>query len=123
MNDSTVSLHSTIPVPQHIEPSIDFWEVLRSFDNQSLWRSFHCHGDGKWIHQGLLAGTLVIVHEGSYMVEVANDVCSAAFMIYCQRTKQKAKGVVAEKSRDADNYRGEILGGLIVQLVLRAASQ
>ena len=57
------------------------------------------------------------------MVEVANDVCSAAFMIYCQRTKQKAKGVVAEKSRDADNYRGEILGGLIVQLVLRAASQ
>jgi hypothetical protein len=34
-----------------------------------------------------------------------------------------ARGSVVEKSPDADNYRAEILGGILVQLVLRAASQ
>ena len=35
----------------------------------------------------------------------------------------RAKGTVAEWSDSADNYRGEILGGIMVQLVLRAASR
>ena len=68
-------------------------------------------------------GSLVIVHDGSYMPKVAKDVCSAGFIIYCTATEQTAKGTVVEQSPDADNYRGEILGGSMVQLVLRAASQ
>jgi hypothetical protein len=57
------------------------------------------------------------------MVEVDKSVCSAGFMIYCTNTQYKAKGTVVEKSDQADNYRGEILGGLMIQLVLRAAAQ
>ena len=68
-------------------------------------------------------GSLVIVHDGLYMKYVGKDVCSAAFVIYNKVTKQRCKGSVVEKSKDADNYRPEILGGVVGQLVLRAASQ
>ena len=57
------------------------------------------------------------------MPEVDKEVCSAAVMIYCKVTKCRAKGSVVEKSADADNYRAELLGGLLVQLILKAASQ
>ena len=123
VDEMTVALHSVVAVPRPVTPATDFWEVLHSFSNQSLWRYFHCDGDGRWIHQGLLCGSLVIVHDGSYMVEVDKSVCSAGFMIYCKNTQHKAKGTVVEKSDQADNYRGEILGGLMIQLVLKAAAQ
>ena len=67
VSDAVVSLHSTASIPMPISPVVDFWEVLHSFPNQSLWRNFVCDGDGKWIHRGLVAGTLVIVSDGSYM--------------------------------------------------------
>ena len=116
-------LHSTLARYQAPEPVADFWEVLHSFENQSLWRYFHCDGDGKWIHWGLLMGYLVIAHDGSYMPEVSKEVCSAGFMIYCKVTKQQAKGSVVESSSSADNYRGEVLGCMMVQLLLRASLQ
>jgi hypothetical protein len=123
LDDMTVTLHCSITVPPPITPVTDFWEVLHSFDNQYLWKNFTCDRDGKWIHQGLLLGSLVIVHDGSYMPEVAKYMCSAAFMILCTYSDKCAKGVVAERSMGADNYRGEILGGIMVKLVIRAASQ
>ena len=63
-----------------------------------------------------------MVHDGSYMPEVTTEACSAAIYIYCQHTKKRAKGCIVEHTPDADNYRAELLGGLMTQLVLRAAS-
>jgi len=57
------------------------------------------------------------------MPNVSTEVCLAAFYIYCTNTKRKANGSVVECSSAAGNYRAEILGELVVQLVLRAASQ
>ena len=67
-------------------------------------------------------GTLIICHDGSYMVDLDHTSCSAAFLIYCRTTGNTAIGSVAERSDAADNYRGEILGALMIQLVLRAAT-
>ena len=106
-----------------IEVDTDFWAALRSFDNQSLWKNFQCDGDATWIHRGLILGTLVIVHDGSYMPLVSKTVCLAAFMTFDTHTDNWTKGVAVERSDNADNYRAKILGGLMVQLVLRAASQ
>ena len=47
VDDSTVTLHSKMEVACPIEVDTDFWVVLRSFDNQSLWKNFQCDGDGK----------------------------------------------------------------------------
>ena len=56
------------------------------------------------------------------MVDLDPEVCSAGYIIHCNQTNQTAIGSVVEKSSSADNYRGEILGGVMVQLVLRAAT-
>ena len=115
VDDMTVSLHSTAEIPATPEePSMSFWDALHSFENQSLWKYFRCDEDGKWIHRGLMLGTLVIVHDGLYMPHVDKQVCSAAFMVYCTRTKLRAKGTVVVRCADADNYRAEIFGRLVV---------
>ena len=41
----------------------------------------------------------------------------------CKVMKQQCKGSMVQKAKDVDNYCAEILGGAMVQLVLRAASQ
>ena len=56
------------------------------------------------------------------MVDLDPEVYSAGFVIHCNQTDQMTVGCVVEKSSSADNYRGEILGGLMVQLVLRVAT-
>lgn len=56
------------------------------------------------------------------MSEISTEILAAGVMIYCT-TGCQAKGAIAEFSSDADNYQGEILGGILIQLILRAASQ
>lgn len=123
IDTTRVHLHSSAPLPLPISVPTDFWTVLQSFENRSLWKYFKCDGDGSWITDGLRSGTLVCVHDGSYMVHLSRDVCSAAFVIHCTATGKRAVGSVVEQSDDASNYRGEILGGMMIQLVLRAASR
>ena len=86
VDDDTVILHSWVQEYQApaTAPS-NFWQVINNDGNQSLWRTLKCDGDGTWIGRGLLSGTILVAHDGSYMKEVAADVCSAAVMIYCTR--------------------------------------
>ena len=103
VNPSAVGLHSYAPLPTAPPTPTGFWDILHSFPNQGLWKYFHCDGDGTWIRRGLILGSLVIVHDGSYMPEVAKDVYSAAYMIYCTHTQQHAKGTVVDRSPSARN--------------------
>ena len=66
--------------------------------------------------------SLVIVHDSPSIQYVTQDICLATFVIYCKVTKQRCKGSVVKKSKDADNYRAQILGGVVVRLVLWEAS-
>jgi hypothetical protein len=100
----------------------NFWQAILNDGNQSLWRTLKYDGDGSWIGEGLLAGTLLVAHDGSYMKEMAADICSAAVMIYCTRTRQTCTCTIVKNSSSAGSYRGEILGAILAQLILRAAS-
>ena len=71
----------------------------------------------------MILGSLAIVHDGSYQEHISTQVSSAGVYIYCKITRKMAKCGVAEHSDDASNYRGEILGAIIAQLILRAASR
>ena len=57
------------------------------------------------------------------MQKVDPTVCSAAFTIVCTASGHSARGTVAERSDNADNYRAEALGAMCGLLVHRAASQ
>ena len=123
VDDDTVILHSWVQEyqAQAITPR-NFWQAIHNDGNQSLWRTLKCDGNGAWIGQGLLSGTLFVAHDGSYMKEVAADVCSAAVMIYCTRTQQTCTCTIVEQSPSAGSYRGEILGAILTQLILHASS-
>jgi hypothetical protein len=42
--------------------------------------------------------------------------------MYCRGTKQWLKASVTERSNDASNYKGKLLGAAVALLILRAAS-
>ncbi len=87
-----------------------------------MWVSLNYSGDGSWILDGMLAQSLIIIHDGSYMKEISPDICSAATMIYCLITWYWCKCTWAERSASSESYREEILGKIMTQLILNAAS-
>ena len=84
------------------------------------WDRFKCSGDGWWIRDALLDGTLVMVSDGSYMASRHIGACSGAFVLKCTRTKQKAMCAWAEVQKVSDNYRGELLGDIGFLSVIHA---
>jgi hypothetical protein len=70
----------------------------------------------------MLAQSLVIIHDGLYMKEVLPNISSVATMIYCTITKAQCKFTWAKQSTSAGSYHGEILGGVMTQLILNAAA-
>ena len=70
-----------------------------------------------------MRGSLLIRHDGSYMLMVANDVCLCAVVLHSTREDKYADVTWVERStkRSADNYRAEILGGCCAQLIVKAA--
>ena len=107
------------------EPSqpTGFLETLRSYPNQGMWREMRVDGDGEWILDALMEGTLDIAHDGSYQPELSKNVCSTAVLFRCRRSKRQLFTTFAEESPDASSYRSEILGAIAAQLILRAATR
>ena len=122
IDELTVSLHPTAfkYVPAATPQS--FLETLRSFENQSLWDHLVLDGDGEWIREGLLTGSLCIVSDETYQKDVSTHISLAGVQIYCMHKRLYAKVSVAEWSEAASNYRDKILGGLLILLLLRAAT-
>jgi hypothetical protein len=117
-----VFLHSLVPgfIPLH--PISGFEHVIKSFAHQSLWLSLDYDGDGSWILDGMMAQSLVITYDGSYTKEVSTHISLAATMIYCRIAKAQCKCTWAKQSASAGSYRGEIHGGIMMQLILNAAA-
>ncbi len=56
------------------------------------------------------------------MKEVSTHISLAATMIYCRFAKAQCKCTWAEQSASAGSYHGEILRGIMTQLILNAAA-
>jgi hypothetical protein len=91
LQEGQVFLHSLIPCFEPIHHVSGFKNVIRGFANQSLWVSLDYDGDGSWILEGMLAQSLIIIHDGSYMKEIPPIISSAANMIYCTIAKVQCK--------------------------------
>jgi hypothetical protein len=117
-----ILLHSTTPVYIPSSSVSGFEQTIMHFTNQSLWASLDYNGDGSWILGGMLAQSLIIIHDGSYMKEISPDICSAATMIYCLIARYWCKYTWTKHSASSGSYRGEILGMIMTQLILNAAT-
>ena len=85
--------------------NFNFWDELRSWPDQSLWRNFQCDSNGAWIGRGAMSGTLRMVYDGSYTSKDEPTICSVAFITTYMSTGQKTMGTIVEKSDFTDNYR------------------
>ncbi len=76
--------------------------------------------DGDWVVPAACNGSLIIVHDGSYMAHIDKSICSAAVVLLCTTTMKMGTIHTCEKSDpySASNYRGEILGGIIAGYIL-----
>ncbi len=99
-----VLLHSVVAAAIPSVASLDFETNLRSYGNETLWKSLDYDGDGSWILEGMINRSLIIIHDGSYMKEISPLISSAASMIYCTKTKKRCKCTWAEKSESAGSY-------------------
>ena len=120
---NVASLHSFVQFPHPVVTPTALWNVSKFFEHQTRWQQFHCDGDGEWIHLGLIMGPLTIMHNVFYIPKVAMDICWAEFFIYCKVTKIRCKSLKVERTKDSDDYQGEILGGLVVQVLLCVVAQ
>ena len=118
----TILFHSSWVIKSPSIPSQQptMRERINRQENQSLWTNLNMDGDGEWLYDALIGGTLEISHDGSYMNDLARDVCACGVVFHCTRTNKYADLTWAEQSTPqiATNYRGEILGGLATQLFL-----
>ena len=123
--DDKVRYHSSWPAtPTHSnQTTATIRNTMESQENQSLWTNLRMDGvdDREWIYTGLINGTLEIGHDGSYQPELANNICAGATVIHCPQTGNFAELTWVEKSdrKTATNYRGEILGAIATQLLIK----
>ena len=125
-NGATLRYHSSAPcwIPRAVDVPRTLRDNLNAWGNPSLWKTLRIDGNNcSWIFRGLMRGSLLIGHDGSYMPMVANNVCLCAVVLYCTPEDKYADVSWLERStkRSADNYRAEILGGCCTQLIVKAA--
>eukprot|EP00956_Cyclotella_meneghiniana_P011946 scaffold16843_cov51-Cyclotella_meneghiniana.AAC.2 len=127
--DESVTLHSVAPLEYDETDDADaaptLREVIGKYPNQSLWDHLDLGDDGgNWILDAIRMGTLVGVHDGSYKDKLCARTCSAGVVLFCTQQRRLATAACAERtdSRTASSYRGELLGGLLMSLILKAAS-
>jgi hypothetical protein len=78
MCDATVAVvHSTAPFPVSVPSHTTFHGRLAAYGNNSLWDNLSVDGDGEWIHEGIMSGSLCIAHDGLYMAKELYSLCSA----------------------------------------------
>jgi hypothetical protein len=82
-------------------------------------------GNGTWLVDAFTLGSLLMCHDGSYMPDMDPTRCSAATLFLCTSLGRLATTTYCEQtSLDvASNYRGELIGGVMATLVLRALSK
>ena len=108
-------------MPISLPPAVDFGTTLAGFGNPSLWQNLYYDGKGSWIQTGLIAGSICIAHDGSYMSEQSQELCLAGVVIYCRTSRQWLKAAAAISSALASNYRGELLGAVMALRIIQAA--
>ncbi len=97
-SDKTVCLHLAVASFVTQSKHMTFLKKLRNESNPSLWSSFECDGDGKWVYDELVHDTLIMMINGLYNKTIADDICLAGFVIKCSHSIQIAYGSWVKKS-------------------------
>ena len=71
-----------------------------------------------WIRHAIQKRTLVCVTDGSYIKQLCPHLCSAAVILECSQGRGRLILSFPEHSKNANAYRGELLGLMCIHLLL-----
>jgi hypothetical protein len=71
-----------------------------------------------WIREAISRGSLTAVSDGSYIRQLHPELCSAAMIMECQTTRNRIVVSFSEQCKQANAYRGELLGLMAIHLLL-----
>ena len=126
-SDSLITLHSQslLDCPTTVPTSRSLHQILGRMSPCSFQNGLSLKGDGEWIFKAFERGSLLACHDGSFMPDKDGRRCSAAVVLLCQATGSIATVTYCETtSLDvASNYRGELIGGVAISIILLALSR
>ena len=90
------------------------------FNPRQMYEHSKFPNDGKEIAEAMRAGTLLVVTDGSYMVELSTRHASAAWVAECPATGAQCHGVlpVPGTEQEVNPYRAELTGLIAVRRAL-----
>jgi hypothetical protein len=108
--------------PSALQSRITWAETTEDMVKNPLWETFPADDGGEWMVEAYRRGSLIIVHDGSYMPEQDDKRCSAAVIFLCRVTGKFASATYCEltDNRTASNYRGELIGAFMATPLLHA---
>jgi hypothetical protein len=118
INITSHALKPSAKVPLH-----DFWTVIEGWGKLWIWENLKVVGDPAWLESSIKEKVCIAVTDGSYMVLMYPNICSAAFIFECTRSRERITGYFAEHSPDAESYRGELLGLMAIHLILKGVHE
>ena len=100
-----------------------FWEYLQQAGGVWMWENVTGNiRDVEWVATAMEQGSAVVASDGSFNPKQSTQVCSAGWIVYCRKTKQRIKGNMFEISVNAGSYQGELLGLVAVHTLAIAIS-
>ncbi len=109
---STACNAPTAPIPNSI------LAVLRKWGYTWLWEHMRVEGVMEWISEAIQDRSLVVVIDGSYIRQLHQNLCLAAFVVECAKGGGKIIRTFSESTLAANVYRGELLGLMAIHLLL-----
>ena len=100
-----------------------FWEYLGQAGGVWMWKNVAGNiRNVEWVATAMEQGTAVVASDGSFNPKQSTQVCSAGWIVYCRKTRNRIKGSMFEISVDAGSFRGELLGLVAVHTLAIAIS-
>ena len=105
----------------------NFWDFLSEWGGDWMWDNIftdqYSTRDLTWLVEGMKAGSLIFIADGSYNREKAAKISGTGWIICCKKTKRKIQGSFYEDSKAASSYRGELLGMCCLLLLATALEE
>jgi hypothetical protein len=114
---STTQTAAVTPVPATILKVLELW------GNTWLWENMSMSGETEWLHHSISDESLVAMTDCSYTRELYPNLCSAAFVLECNKGQGRIVGSFSERLAVANAYQGELLGLMAIHLLLLSVNK
>jgi hypothetical protein len=127
---SKVTIPQTKVLPSNILEVLEEWGCTWIWEELQMTGGVGCglnmelvdEGD-KWLSEAISDNSLVAVTDGSFIREICPHLCSAALILECTKGRGRLVLSLSEPSKQANAYRGELLGLMAVHLILLAVNK